>query len=244
MRRLTLMLVATMALGGSGLLALACSSDPAQIPGGDDDDDDDATSSSGKNGSSGNGSSGNGSSGNGSSGTTTSSSGGSSGANKPCDETKVKLRPTPDEGIYCPFQNLSDGGLAFDSCDIGEKCCRGKSKGENAGFYPTECRAECIAEQHTEYACGEASDCATGEICCLLPNPNGTGTIATDYSWNTTEHGTCPAANGVYGSACRATACGEREVQGCQTNEECPTGKSCSVRKVGAGMQLQIGVCE
>lgn len=248
MRRLTLMLMGTMALGGSGLFALACSSDPAVVPEGDDDDD--GSSSSG--GSSGASSS---------SGGSSSSSGGSSSGGV----CTAKLRPDPAKGPFCPFlaaPTAEDPDKKGANCATGQTCCNGRPKdGDNAGFDDSVCADsadDCpdpssAEEQKEAYECAETDDCVGGgvtgdagadggggggsKVCCIIPNPKDSASTIGEGPGNFS----CNVLKGEYGTRCQ-TSCGDRERQGCQADSECGGG-TCVLANVGVGDRIQMGYC-
>ena len=258
MRRLTLMLVGTMSMGGAGIFALACSSDPAQVTPGDDDDDDGASSGKASSSSSSGGSGA--SSGGG--GSSTSSGGGSSSGG--CFS---QLRPSADKGPFCPFLPKSGSSGTGASCDTGETCCVGRSvAGGSGGFDPNLCAAsadECPdptddTQQKSAYECTETNDCPGGpaptgdagtdgggtgggsRVCCVIPNP------AKDDSTLNLGVGTfsCPILKGDYGTRCRTT-CGDRELQGCEADSDCPSDKpTCTLASVGPQNRINMGVCQ
>ena len=255
MRRLTLMLVGTMSMMSAGVFALACSSDPAVIPPGDDDDGDDDVSSSGKPGSSG-------SSGTTSGGTTSSggSSGGSSGS-AACFQTA--LRPS-DKGPYCPFIVRADDPTKKGvNCEAGQTCCNGRGTGTQGQFDDSVCAAspeacptptnpDPQAQQVHAYQCLENNDCGGGtptgdagadgggtgggQICCYVKFPGG------DDLTEFTNSNTCHAIKGEFGTRCRS-ACEAGELQACQKNEDCGTGKTCKIAVSGPGGSIYGGVC-
>lgn len=243
--RLTFMLIGTLALGGSGVFALACSSDPAVVP--DPDDDDDSTSSS-SGGSGSNGGSGSSTSG----GASGSSS--SSGSAEECRHTK--LRPDPSKGPWCPFLPKSGSSGIGGNCETGQTCCNGRNTGTQGEFDPTTCAASADAcdtpsdpakpEKHA-YECTEADDCVGGgsgdagggQVCCLIPYP----TTGSDPITTGPGRYTCNAVKGEFGTRCRS-ACGSDELQACQSDAECGDGKTCKLAIFGPNVGIQGGYCD
>lgn len=248
MRRLTLMLVGTMSMVGAGVFALACSSEPAVVEPGDDDDD--ATSSGNTSGGSGSGNA------SGSSGAPGASSGGSSSGG-----CFAKLRPAPDNGPFCPFVPKSGSSGTGVSCGTGETCCIGQAAAGGSGFDPSGCVPQgddCASANAAVFECTETNDCpggntnaggdggadggpsSGGRVCCMIPNPeDDTATI----SEGSTNSFGCNIVKGEYGTRCR-NACGDRELQGCQTDGECGAGKTCTLVSAGQGDRIYMGICK
>lgn len=125
--------------------------------------------------------------------------------------TAPSLHPSPEAGVYCPFQVVG----APSRCAIGTHCCVYPS---NAGKVGT-CNQPGVAcdpvEGTADFGCDEPSDCpGASPVCCLK------GSIEKDPA--------CYAfGKGVSATTCRPTSCANDEVQVCSGSGQCPTGKTC-----------------
>jgi hypothetical protein len=232
MKKLAWFVVGTLTVASVGLISVACSTDP--VGGGLPTATPTNTADTGTPGKDGGG-------------------GGTDGGGGVPDAATclAKLRPNAAAGPFCPFVPKPDGGVGV-NCATGETCCLGSAKlGVDAGFDPSECKAggatACAPasdpkQNPSNFECTEKDDCATGQVCCIVPflmaldgGPSakpGTGTNANK----------CVIARGENGTRCKAT-CAANDLQGCQQDSDCTTG-TCTSISVGPGDRVQMGYCK
>jgi hypothetical protein len=236
MKKLTWIFVGGLSAAALGLLDAACSSDPVtHLP-----PPSSSSSSSGSTGMDG-----------GSSGMMTSSSGSSGmmmGADAGCTATtQPTLKPNPGSGPFCPFSvKLPDGGTKGGNCATGETCCAGLPKASGVGFDESVCKtggvAACPAPSNPEAGvsaveCTEKDDCTNGQVCCIIAGFDSGVFIGKDSK-------NCPAAKAENGTRCK-TACAPLDLQGCQANSDCPSGKTCVIAPVNVGLSSEfMGACQ
>lgn len=163
---------------------------------------------------------------------------GSAGADaaKECG-SPPSLHPTPDAGIYCPFQ--ADGGPdASRNCENlpGTHCCnypQAANKPSTCNTVATACGPEADAGG-ADFGCDEPNDCAVSSTgtahCCLR------GTVKVDA--------VCKTSFGslVKGTHCSAGACANAgEIELCSTQADCTVaGETCTPFSTKA---KELGAC-
>lgn len=133
------------------------------------------------------------------------------------------LHPESQPGPFCPFT-----ATGFVYCGAGQTCCDGAPVGGTSACVAAG--ASCPATGDSAWACEDAVDCAgaaDGPVCC------GAGVVSFDA--------TCGFYRGATftGSRC-AHACGAGEVVVCETDAQCPHGKTCVAFKTQG---LGLGTC-
>lgn len=212
-RTLALVLGSALVVTGGGVAATACSSSNSGTPSGTD-------------------------SGGGKDGTANSDGGGTGDDGGIGDDggTAVDCGKSPglhpeDAGtIFCGF---ADAGKL--ECTTGNQCCLGGKLGQ--GFAPEQCvqfGSACTngADGGLPVQCGQPSDCtANGQansVCCLRGNAPAQVAGCGYYK-----------ASGGQGTFCEQS-CQTGETQLCESNGDCPSGKTCTPFKWKV---LQFGFC-
>ncbi len=168
--------------------------------------------------------------------------GGSKDAASECGKPPT-LHPSPDAGVYCPFQDAGAGADAnanFAPCAPSQDCCMYPQKLNmasvcinGAGGDPSACPGYVADAGVANFECDEPSDCpGSGKICCLKGTPTKDAVCGTYFG------------SRVLGSHCTAAAaCPAGEFQLCSAaSGECPSGQTCTAfstksKNLGACLQ-------
>lgn len=165
------------------------------------------------------------------------------------------LRPNAAKGPFCPFSVPTDAGTRRGgNCNTGETCCSGEAKaGVDAGFDDSVCvagkAAACPAPSNPAETdpfiaeCTENDDCATGEVCCIVPFKTSLDGGPANKPGFGKDSFQCRVARAENGTRCR-TACAANEIQGCQADSDCSGGKKCVLVAIGPGDRIEMGTCE
>jgi hypothetical protein len=136
--------------------------------------------------------------------------------------TPPVLHPETKPGVYCPF---TSGGAV--TCAAGDQCCEPPIGAATA----STCQAAgsaCPAAGSSVWQCEDAIDCGGATpVCC------GVGAVTLDVACGFRR------GSGFTGSHC-AASCGAGEVIVCETQAECPPGKTCTPFKTQG---LGLGTC-
>lgn len=143
-------------------------------------------------------------------------------------------------GYRCPFITpVGDGGS---NCANNQTCCETSDKLADGGFAPSYCAdgakgdgnvtCTAAAAQHMStftkgdaWECGDKNACATGQICCMIPDP---GQVAMG---KTLGIGNTLATDKNHPPACGVQRAFNEGGSRCRTGAACPTGekKLCSL---------------
>jgi hypothetical protein len=112
-------------------------------------------------------------------------------------------------GPYCPHSGVGDAGN--NTCPVGETCCEHAA---DAG-QPSSCQAAACAASDTSWACQDPNNCGGGQVCCAIAASAGQDPGCSFYFLSKFK-----------GTACR-TACATGELTVCESDAQCPSGKTC-----------------
>ncbi len=153
-----------------------------------------------------------------------------------CDSSIPTIHQTEAGTIYCGF---TDAGSL--DCPTGQECCLGGKTGNT--FAPEQCAnwgGVCNnppPDAGTPIECADIADCTangqSGKVCCL--QGAGAPTMVAGCNYPKISGGSAIVCETPTGNAC---ASGETQI--CESDSDCPTGKTCTA---GKWKLFQLGFC-